>query len=195
MGKSTFARMASRFGIAVFDSDAEVHTLLGEKGGALPYIKTRFPDVVGSNGVDRQLLGQKVFKDPAALTDLERILHPLVRKRRQSFLRTQSLRRARFVMLDIPLLFEARERPTFDHIVVVSAPFFLQRDRVLKRPGMTEEKFKSILSHQVSDQEKRRRADTVVSSGLGKRFTLDALRNLLKNLSTKRPRSRLRDQC
>lgn len=180
MGKSTVAQMVRRMGISVFDADAEVHRLMGPDGLALPALKNRFPKVVGPRGVDRQTLGQEVFGNTAALHDLESILHPLVRKRRQAFLRANSLRRARCVLLDIPLLLESSGPPSCDKILVVSAPSFLQRDRVLKRPGMTDEKFSNILARQLPDLEKRRKADRVIFSGMGKRFTWRMLNRFLK---------------
>lgn len=179
MGKSTAAQMMKRMGLAVFDADAEVHQLIGPRGAALPALRKRFPDVVGPNGVDRQMLGQAVFGNEQALTDLEAILHPMVGQRRRVFLRTQALRRARCVVLDIPLLLEAKSPPACDEILVVSAPRFLQRQRVLQRPSMTEEKFSAILARQMPDQKKRRLADAVVYSGLGKRETLYLLKRAL----------------
>lgn len=182
MGKSTAAHMMKRMGVAVFDADAEVHKLMGPNGAALPALRKRFPEVVGPTGVDRQTLGQAVFGNDQALRDLESILHPMVGQRRLVFLRAHSLRRARCVVLDIPLLLESK-KPTFcDEVLVVSAPRFLQRQRVLQRLGMTEDKFSAILARQMPDQKKRRLADAVVYSGLGKHVTWRFLHRIVKRV-------------
>lgn len=186
MGKSTAAQMMKRMGIAVFDADAEVHKLMGPNGAALPALKKRFPDVVGPNGVDRHALGQSVFGNDQALGELEAILHPMVGQRRVAFLRAQSLRRARCVVLDIPLLLESKNPPSCDEILVVSAPRFLQRQRVLRRVGMTEDKFLSISARQIPDHKKRRLADVVVYSGLGKHVTWRILRRYVKRVLSAR---------
>ncbi|HEX2061646.1 MAG TPA: dephospho-CoA kinase, partial [Thermoanaerobaculia bacterium] len=143
--------------------------------------------------VDRRLLGQRVFGKPEALRRLEKIIHPLVRQDSERFLRRQRFRRAPVVVLDIPLLFEGGSERRCDAVLVVTAPAFLQRARVLSRPGMTEEKFAAILRQQTPDREKRRRADFVVDTGLGKRYTLRQLARIIKMLrgnARNRPRHR-----
>ena len=179
MGKSTAAIMIRRMCIPVYDADATVHRLTGPDGPALPAIKKRFPDVVGAAGVDRQKLGSIVFKDSTALADLEAILHPMVRADRYQFLHTHALRRSPRVVLDIPLLFETGQDSQCDAVIVVSAPAFLQRQRVLSRPGMTEEKFSGIVEKQMPDTEKRYLASVVVPTGLGRHETWRHLKHLL----------------
>lgn len=184
MGKTTAAGMMRRMGIAVFDADAAVHQLMGSGGAAVSAIEKRFPDVVSSQGVDRVKLGQSVFGNDQALADLEAILHPMVGQKRSAFLRAQALRRVPYVVLDIPLLLESHKPPACDKIVVVSGPKFLQRQRVLQRPNMTAEKFLSILRRQMPDEEKRRHADVVVYSGLGKQVTWRVLRRFVNRLQS-----------
>lgn len=168
MGKSETARMFRHLGVPVFDADATVHALQGPGGKALPAIEHAFPGTTNAGGVDRQTLGQKVFGDRAALRRLEAIIHPMVGAARRRFLKTHARARRPLVVLDIPLLFEGTGPKGCDVIVVASAPGFLQKQRVLRRPGMTQEKFRSILKRQVPDVIKRRRADLVVRTGLGK---------------------------
>lgn len=171
MGKSNAARVLRSFGAAVCDADAIVHRLMDRNGTALPFIEAAFPGVVREGRIDRRALGAAVFANPAALTRLESILHPLVRAEQQRFLCRTAARRTRVAVLDIPLLFETGAQHRVDRTVVVSAPLRVQRARVLARPGMTEATFARILQRQMSDADKRRRADYVVRTGLGKSCT------------------------
>jgi dephospho-CoA kinase len=167
MGKTTAARMFRRAGLAVHDADATVHRLLGPGGGAVTLVERSFPGVVRDGAVDRPALAARVFNDAAALRRLERILHPLVRRDRARFLGQARRRGAALVVFDIPLLFETSAERECDAVAVVIAPAFLQRQRLLKRPGMTDSRIKAIRARQMADHEKRRRADFVIPSGLG----------------------------
>lgn len=180
MGKSTAATMFRRMGVPVHDADATVHGLLGVGGAAVPAVEQAFPGIVRRGAVDRAALGRIVFADPAALRRLEAIVHPLVRQSSRRFLARHRRLRVRLVVLDIPLLFEKGNERHCDRVVVVSAPAFLQRQRVLRRPGMTEAKFLGTLRHQTPDAEKRRRADWVVPTGLGRAFTWRHLSAVLR---------------
>lgn len=183
MGKSTAAAMFCRLGVPVHDSDAAVHRLLAPGGAAVKKVAAAFPDALGADGgIDRTTLGRRVFADAAALKRLERILHPLVRRSQDRFLRQARARREKLVVLDIPLLFETGGDKRCDLIVVVSAPAAVQRARVMARPGMTEARFRAILAKQMPDAEKRRRADIVVPSGLGRTVTFRRLARLVREL-------------
>jgi dephospho-CoA kinase len=180
MGKSTAAAMLRRLGIAVHDADASVHRLLGPGGAAVPFVEAAFPGTSGPVGIDRRELGRRVFGDPAALRRLEGILHPMVQAEERAFLLRMAGRHAPLVVLDIPLLFETGGERRCDAVLVVTAPAFLQRARVLARPGMTRERLAAILGQQMADQEKRRRADFVVPTGLGRAVTLHRLAAIVR---------------
>ncbi len=182
MGKSSAVAMLRRMGLPVHDADAAVHELIGPGGGAVEEIAKAFRGVVKDGVVDRRRLGDKVFKDPAARAKLESILHPRVRRAAQDFIKRQARLRRDLVVLDIPLLFETGGEELCDAVIVVSAPPTIQRQRVLSRPGMTEAKFAGILAAQVSDREKRRRADFVVETGLSKGQTLRQLTAVVRML-------------
>lgn len=182
MGKSTAAEMFRRLGIPVHDADASVHSLFQAGGLAVAPIFQRFPDAVVDDAVDRERLGRIVFGDAAALRDLEAIVHPLVRRERDRFLDLQRRARRRAAVLDIPLLFETGGEDICDYVFVVSAPAFLQRQRVLARPGMTAERLSSILKKQMPDGEKRRRADYVLQTGLGRAATVRTIKKILRQL-------------
>ena len=179
MGKSTTAAMFRRLGVPVFDSDAAVHDQMRPGRPGFRAIAAAFPDAVTASGVDRQALGARVFGDVEAKARLEGMLHPLVLADQRAFLARQQRRRARHVVLDIPLLFETGGAGRVDCVVVVSAPAGIQRSRVLRRPGMTPDKFAAIVRTQMPDHEKRRRADVVIPSGYGRRPALRGVRQLL----------------
>jgi len=183
MGKSAAAAMLRRMGVPVHDSDAAVHRLLAPGGAAVPRVVAVFPGVSDRHGgIDRGELGARVFGDVPALKRLERILHPLVRQSQQRFLKQARARREPLVVLDIPLLFETGGERRCDAIIVVSAPRRVQRARVMARPNMTEQRFRAILAKQMPDHEKRRRADYIVASGLGRAATYRALRRIVRRL-------------
>lgn len=190
MGKSTAAAMLRRLGVPVHDSDAEVHRLLGPSGRAVAAVAEAFPSARRGNRIDRTALGRLVFDNPAALKRLESILHPEVRVSQRRFLAVSRRRREPVVVLDVPLLFETEGERRVDGVIVVSAPSWLQRARVLRRPGMTAVRLAAILSQQIPDAEKRRRARWVVPTGLGKALTMRRLKEILEEV---RPSTRACD--
>ncbi|TPN46957.1 MULTISPECIES: dephospho-CoA kinase [unclassified Mesorhizobium] len=165
MGKSTTAKMFAEAGVPVHDSDETVHRLYA--GKAAPLVEAAFPGTTAAGVVDRARLGARVLGDPAALKQLEAIIHPLVRADADAFLARHRTAGESIAVLDIPLLFETGGRNRVDKVVVVTAPAEVQRQRVLARPGMTEEKLAAILAKQVPDAEKRRLADFVIDTGEG----------------------------
>jgi dephospho-CoA kinase len=180
MGKSTAAAMLRRLKVPVHDADATVHRLLAPGGAAVREVLAAFPGVgTIEGGIDRQALGRHVFADVTALRRLERILHPKVGAVDRRFLAACARRRVPLVVRDVPLLYETGGERRCDAVLVVSAPAFLQRQRVLGRPGMTEAKFRDILIKQVPDRQKRRRTPYVVETGLGKRHTLKKLHDFV----------------
>ena len=188
MGKSTAARMLRQMGVPVYDADANVHAVQAPGGAALPAIEAAFPGVVKDGVLDRQALGARVFGNREALRRLEAIVHPLVGQRQRAFLKRAALRRERLVVLDIPLLFEGLGDRRVDATLVVSAPGFLQRRRVMARPGMTGQRLDGILRQQVPDAIKRRKASIVIPTGLGLAPTRRALAVAVAALGQKRGR-------
>lgn len=181
MGKSTAARIFAEAGVPVHDSDEAVHRLYA--GEAAPLVEAAFPGTVRDGVVDRVALGNQVFGKPEALKKLEAIIHPLVRADADAFLANSRAAGASLAVLDIPLLFETGGRDRVDKVVVVSAPADVQRERVLARPGMTEDKFASILARQVPDAEKRSRADFVIDTGGELDDTRRAVRQVVATLA------------
>lgn len=163
MGKSTVAKMLRDLGIAVFDADAEVHRLY--EGAAVGAIGKAFPGSIENGRVNRVKLSQVLGGQAEKFKVLESIVHPLVEQSERAFLQAEAERGATFAVLEIPLLFETNRHRMVDVTIVVSAPAAAQRQRILERPGMTPEKLDLLLSRQMADAEKRRRADFVVDTG------------------------------
>lgn len=193
MGKSTAAGMLNQMKIPIHDSDAEVHRLLSIDEQARLALAAQFPFYryfgiygrKGKNGIrpfNRKKLGKLVFENAKERKKLEKILHPLVRKSQDEFMRTQRNSGADIVALDIPLLFETGAEQRVDYTIAISAPAFIQKERVLSRPNMTSEKFNAILKTQMPDSEKCSRADYVVPSGLGKAHMMKALKQIIHSL-------------
>lgn len=186
MGKSAVSSMFRQMGVPVFDADAEVHRLQSPGGALVDKIEARFPGTTGPKGVDRQKLGAAVLGKPHELRALEHIVHPAVYHARQRFLRQHRARP--LVVLDIPLLFEKGGAKQVDVTVVVSAHGFLQRRRVLRRPGMTEAKLRHIRQLQVPDHIKRQKADHVIETGTSRIETRAAIRRLIACLRARKRR-------
>lgn len=181
MGKSTVAAMFEEEGVPVFDADAAVHLLQGPGGALLDAIEAAFPGTTGPDGVNRQALGAAVLGDSEKLRRLESIVHPAVAQMRTAFLAQNQAKP--IIVFDIPLLFEKGGASAVDHIVVVSAPADQQRARALARPGMTAEKFEHILKLQMSDADKRKKADTIIDTGRSIGDTQRQVKALVKKLS------------
>ncbi len=162
MGKSTVAAMFAEAGIPTFDADAAVRRLQGPGGRLVPRIEERFPGTTRDGAVDRDALSAAVLGDPDELAALEAIVHPAVHHERTRFIVENG--DAPALLFDIPLLFETGGNQAFDKVIVVSASPEIQRERVLARSGMSEEKFRQILARQLPDEEKRALADFVIDT-------------------------------
>ena len=166
MGKSLTASLFQKQGVPVYDADAAVHALYEKDGAAVAPIGALVPEAVVDGTVDRAILGAHVLKDAEKLKALEAIVHPLAGQAQMAFLLDNEAAGTKAAVLDIPLLLEGGGEKFVDSVVVVSAPYELQRQRVLARPGMSEERFADILAKQVPDAEKRKRAEFIVDSSI-----------------------------
>lgn len=184
MGKSTVAQRFRDNGIRVCDADALVHELYA--GQAVGPIEAAFPGTTAEGRVDRQKLGAVLLKAPERFKELEAIVHPLVHRAEAVCLLVAKQRGDALAVLEIPLLFETGGEKRVDVTVVVSATAELQKARVLVRPGMTEEKFAQIVSRQMPDDEKRRRADYVVDTGTSIEQTYEQIDRLIAALRLRR---------
>jgi dephospho-CoA kinase len=200
MGKSTAGGMLESLGVPVHDADSCVHGLLRNDSpawnalcAAFPYYS--YPQIYGAvwwallvrpfrktqplREMNRSALGKLVFNDDELRARLEGVLHPFVQAAQQDFIREQTRKGCAVVALDIPLLYETGADARVDVVMNVSAPAFLQRERVLKRSGMNAEKLDAILARQMPDGEKCARADYVVHSGLGRAHMMREIKGVL----------------
>jgi dephospho-CoA kinase len=176
MGKSTTAKLFAEAGVPVYDADATVHQLY--EGEAVPAIEAAFPGTTVNGKVDRALLSAQVVHDPAAIKRLEAIVHPMLGASRQKFLDDAERSGAPVAVVDVPLLYETGGEKRVDAVVVVTTTPENQRQRILARDNMTEEKLDAILARQLPDAEKRKRADFVVDTSHG----LDPVRARIRDI-------------
>ena len=188
MGKTTTAGFFAEAGVPVHDADAVVHRLY--EGEAVAAIEAAFPGTTAAGRVDRVKLAARVLDHPAALQRLEAIVHPLVREAEARFLAEARARGAEVVVLDIPLLLETASDQRVDAVVVVTAPRETQRQRVLERPGMTQDKLDALLARQMADSDKRRHADFVVDTSRGFEAARAQVREILRAVATMPKRRR-----
>lgn len=179
MGKSATSEMFRAEGVPVYDADAAVHALYAKGGAAVAPLAEVFPSAVIDGAVDRTVLSSLVIGKPDEIKKLEMIVHPLVGMQQRNFLEENRAKGTPIVVLDIPLLLEGQGRRMVDAIAVVSAPAEMQRERVLARPGMTQEKFAEILKKQMPDADKRAAADFVIDTGRGFDYAREQVRQVL----------------
>jgi len=186
MGKSTTAKLFAEAGVPVYDADAAVHHLY--QGEAVPVIEAAFPGTTANGKVDRDRLSARVVHDPAAMKRLEEIVHPMLGASRQNFLREAEQSGAAVAVVDVPLLFETGGERNVDAVVVVTTSPELQRERILSRPNMTEQKLAGILARQMPDAEKRKRAQFVVDTSHGLDPVRARIRDILDQAAKMPPR-------
>ena len=176
MGKSTTAKLFAEAGVPVYDADATVHKIY--EGEAVPAIEAAFPGTTADGKVDRAKLAAKVVHEPAAMKQLEAIVHPMLRAYHQKFLDDAEKSGATVAVVDVPLLFETGGDKRVDAVVVVTTSSENQRERILARGTMTSEALDSILARQMPDEEKRGRADFIVDTSHG----LDPVRERIRDI-------------
>ena len=195
MGKSETARMFAELGVPVYDADAAVHRLYQKGGAAVAPIEAAFPGTMRDGAVDRAELSKHVTGNHDATQKLQAIVHPLMAGERRKFLADADKTGADIVVFDIPLLFETKGEANMDAVVVVSAPSHIQRERVLARPGMTEEKFDYLHSRQMPDEEKRAKAHFVVVTDKGLDHARDQVKMILAALRDRRRAEETKDNA
>ena len=191
MGNSATAALFEAEGVPIFDSDAAVHTLYSPGGAAVEPVGAAFGDVLSKGAIDRAKLSTVLKADPSGFAKLESIVHPLVEAERTKFVQTALASQAEAVLFDIPLLYETGGEAAVDVVVVCHAPDKVRRDRVLQRPGMTEEKLDLILARQMPEAEKLRRADYAVETSQGLEQAREQVRDILADIERRKTEGEL----
>jgi dephospho-CoA kinase len=165
-GKTTVTELFRRWGATVIDADQLVRQAQAPGQPVLKAIASRFgAEVIFSDGsLDRAALRARVLADPAALADLNRIVHPEVHRRRLVLLDEARARGDRIVVSDIPLLFEADDPGAFDAVVLVDAPELLRRARLLASRALSPVDADRMMAAQLSSTPKRVRSDYVIDN-------------------------------
>lgn len=184
MGKTTAARMLKNMGCAVHDSDRVVAYALSPKGNAYEEVALTFPECWDKKRrvIKKSVLADIVFSDDEKRRKLEGILHPIVRASQKKFAQSQERLGKKIIVFDIPLLFETGAQKRFDYTICVSAPYHIQRRRVLSRKNMTANKFHSILSIQIQDKIKQRLANYTVQTGMGMAYSHRQLKQIMRDI-------------
>ena len=183
--------MFAALGVPVYDADAAVHRLYSTGGAAVAPLEAAFAGVVRDGAVDRAELSKHVTGNHEATQRLQAIVYPLMAGERRKFL--EDAADAEIVVFDIPLLFETKGEANMDAVVVVSAPSHIQRERVLARPGMTQEKFDYLHSRQMPDEEKRAKAHFVVVTDKGLEHALAQVKMIVAELKHRRAKEQAGD--
>ena len=182
MGKTETSKIFLSYGIPVYDADKAVHNLYGpNKKGSLA-IKNIFPNCINEDGsVNRDILSREILGDKEKIKSLEKIIHPLVAEDRKIFI--DENRNAKIIILDIPLLFETGGQKDVDYIIVVDAPDAVQKERVMARPNMTEEKFNNIISQQIPNHVKKEKADFIVDTSVSINHAKKQVKNIIEKIN------------
>jgi dephospho-CoA kinase len=188
MGKSFITQQFLNFGVPVFDCDIEVAKILSNNQEVKADISKIFPAACINGEIDKKKLGEIVFNNKKAKERLEEIIYPVLDKEIDSFIKDNQLKKEKVVILDIPLLFEKgyEKKYNFDHIILASAPFYIQKKRALKRPNMTEEKLEAILKTQLSNMIKKKKADFIINTGISKKNTISQVKEFLNRIGNER---------
>lgn len=185
-GKSTvLARFAAR-GIPVYSADEAVHALYA--GEAAPLVETLFPGTVRNGAVDRKALSAAIAREPGRISELEEVIHPLVREKAGEFFEDAENEGAGLAVIEIPLFYETGSHYAIDRVVVTHCDPAIQRGRVLARPGMSAEKLDLILSRQLTQEEKRARADYAIDTSGTMEDTIRETDAVIDELSTEAAR-------
>ncbi len=187
MGKSTVAKMLLDNGIPMISADQIVHDLYEDE--AVPILEKAFPGSTENNQVNREKLLSLLLKEDDGFKKLETLIHPLVRQKEWEFIKENKEKSSDLVAIEIPLLFETGAEKLMDVVLLASAPAEVQKQRVMARPGMTTEKFKTLLAKQMPDAEKRKKADFIVDTSCSLSETEDQLKEIIVSLKNKQPKA------
>lgn len=162
-GKSTVERLFASRGIEIIDADHVAREVVAAGTAGLADIVEVFgTDVLSADGsLDRRAMRERVFADERARRQLEAIIHPRVREVLRQ--RASEVHSA-YGMLVIPLLVESGDYAWVNRVLVVDVPREVQRERLLKRDGISRELAEAMLDAQASREQRLAVADDVIDN-------------------------------
>jgi dephospho-CoA kinase len=165
-GKSAVASLFQQWGAGLIDADQVVRDL--QRPGTEVYrrIVERFGKEILTPGgdLDRAALRRLILADTRARSDLNAIVHPAVRARREALVAAARQAGARIIIADIPLLFEASDPAEFDAVVLVDAPEPLRLHRLVTMRGLPREDAERLIAAQLPSDAKRKRSQFVIDN-------------------------------
>ena len=180
MGKTTIARELGKFDHPIWEADVAVHSLYKKGKTGYNIIKKLVPEATYKKNVNRNILADVILKKPLLLKQINTLIHPLINLDREQFINRN--KNKKLLVFDIPLLFENSHERWLDKVVVATAPFIVQKKRVLARYKMTEEKFYHILSEQISNEAKIKKADYTIDTNTSFEILSKKIANLLHEI-------------
>ena len=169
MGKSTIAKIFTYFGIPVHDSDLEVRILINKNKNVIKKIEKHWPEVFNKEKkINKLKLREIIFSKNKEKLKLEKILHPLVKKKQVEFKKKHN--KHKFLAFDIPLLYETRQEKDFDYIFLANCSKETQIKRAMKRENLDINTFNRINSSQLCVKEKIRYKPIIINTEYPKLF-------------------------
>lgn len=192
-GKTFVLECLEELGFVVFSADKAVHDMLRQGGAAYEEVGALFPQSLVDGVIDRKIISDIVFKDSVKLKQLEAILHPKLREAQVDLAESVKKEHGKSVVFEVPLLFENQREGHYDFVIVTTLSKTKQKERVLKRKNMTEEKFDAIIEQQVTDAERVHGAHFIINTGKGKEDTIRQVKAIVRDERPKRDSTRHRN--
>lgn len=161
-GKTTIAKWFQSQGIPVYIADKEAKALMNRS----KVIKRKLTALFGENAykegkLNREYLASKIFNDRTLLSKMNAIVHPKVGSHFNRWLKKQD---SPYVIKEAAIIFENNLEYQYDYIITVVADKDLRIERVMKRDNASKEKVESIISNQLSDEEKIKKSHFVINN-------------------------------
>lgn len=183
-GKSTVTEILRSLGAAVVSADELSREVVRPGTPTLKQLVDCFgATILEADGtLDRKALGRKVFSDPEARRQVNRIVHPAIADLAKRRLAELSAGGAELIVYEAPLLFEAGAEERVDAVLVVRVEESLQLERLMSRDGLSRSEAVARIAAQMSQEEKVARADYVIDNSGTRQEVESRIRTLLIEL-------------
>ena len=161
VGKSfVLSIFKTEYNIPVFSSDECVREIYRRNADLKNFIRDEI--LLSDNEFSSEDIANIVFKDSIKLEKLENYIHPLVKIERDNFINHELNKKTKFVVIEVPLLFEKNLEHEFDKVILVNVTEDIQEKRALSRKNMNKEKYLSIKAKQITNNEKIKRSNFII---------------------------------